>query len=60
MVNNAINKQKDHPRQVVVTDIIIAMNKKQKENHNIVLAMDKNEPFTNASGGIARICRERM
>ena len=51
-------KRKDHPRQAVITDIIFAINKKQKENHNIVLAVDENEPFINASGGIARICRE--
>ena len=51
-------KRKDHPRQTAVTYIIIAINKKEKENHNVVLAMDGNEPFTNASGGIARICRE--
>ena len=51
-------KIKDHPRQAVVTDITIIINKKQKENHNIVLTMDDNEPFTIASGGIARICRE--
>ena len=51
-------KRKDHPRQTTITDIIIAINKKQKENHNIVLAMDGNEPFLNASGGIARICQK--
>ena len=51
-------KRKNHPRQTAVTYIIIAINKKEKENHNVVLAMDGNEPFTNASGGIARICRE--
>ena len=51
-------KRKDHPRQAAVTDIIIAINKKQKDNHNIVLAMDGNDPFTNTSGGIARACRE--
>ena len=51
-------KRKEHPKQAAITDIIIAINKKQKENYNIVLAMDGNEPFLNASGGIARICRE--
>ena len=51
-------KRKDHPRHAAMTDIIIEINKKQKENHNIVLAMDGNELFINASGGIARICRE--
>ena len=51
-------KIKDRPRQAAVTDITIIINKKQKENHNIVLTMDDNEPFTIASGGIARICRE--
>ena len=51
-------ERKDHPRQAAITDIIITINKKQKETHNIVLAMDGNEPFKNASGGISRICRE--
>ena len=47
-------KRKDHPRQVAIIDIIIAIKKK----HNIMLAMDGNEPFLNPSGGIARICRQ--
>ena len=51
-------KNKENPRQAAITDIIITINKKQKEDHNIVLAMDGNEPFLNDSGGIARICRE--
>ena len=51
-------KRKEHPRQAAIADIIIAINKKQEENHKIVLAMDGNEPFLNASGGIAKICRE--
>ena len=37
-------KRKEHPKQAAITDIIIAINKKQKENHTIVLAMDRNEP----------------
>ena len=53
-----MQQTKSHLRQAAVTDIIIAINKKQTENHKIVLAMDGNEPFTNPSGGIARICRE--
>ena len=51
-------KIKNHPREAAITDIIIVINKKQKENHNIVLAIDGDEPFINDSGGIARICRK--
>ena len=47
-------KIKDHRRNAAVTDIIIAINKKRNEGHHIVLAMDRNEPFINASGGIAK------
>ena len=50
-------KRKDHPRNVVVTDIIITI-KKRNEGHHIVLAMDGNKPFINASGGISKICRD--
>ena len=53
-----MQQTKSHPRQAAVRDIIIAINKKQTENHKIVLAMDGNEFVTNPSGGIARICRE--
>ena len=49
---------KEHPRDAAITDIIIAINKKRNEDHNIVLVIDGNEPFFNSSGGIARICRE--
>ena len=50
--------RKEHPRDATITDIIIAINKKRKEDHNIVLAIDGNKPFFNSSRGIARICRE--
>ena len=51
-------QRKEHPRDAAITDIIIAINKKRNNNHNIVLAIDSNVPFFNSSGGIARICRE--
>ena len=51
-------QRKEHPRDAAITDIIIAINKKRNEDHNIVLAIDGNEPYFNSSGGIARICRE--
>ena len=46
-----------HPRDIVFTDIIIVINKKRNEDHNIVLAIDSNESFYNSSGGISRICK---
>ena len=49
---------KEHPRDEVITDIIITINKKKNKDHNIVLAIDGNEPFFNSSRGISRICRE--
>ena len=51
-------QRKKHQRDAAITDIIIAINKKRNEDHNIVLAINGNEPFFNSSGGIARICRE--
>ena len=50
-------KRKDHPRNGTVTYIIIAI-KKGNEGHHIVLAMDGNEPFINASGDIVKKYRE--
>ena len=46
---------KEHPRDAAITDIIIAINKKRNEDHNIVLAIDSNERFFDSSGGIVRI-----
>ena len=51
-------QRKEHPRDAAIADIIIAINKKRNEDHNIVLTIDGNEPFFNSSGGIASICRE--
>ena len=49
---------KEHPRDASITYIIIAINKKRNEDHNIVLAIDSNERFFDSSGGIVRICRD--
>ena len=47
-----------HPHQVAITDIIEAIKKKQKEGHEILIALDGNMKFTQAKGGIARLCHE--
>ena len=51
-------KRKDHPRKASVIDIVIAITK-VNEGHHLILAIDGNTPFTNASSGIAKICREK-
>ena len=40
-------ERKEHPRDATITDIIIAINKKRNEDHNVVLAIDGNEPCKN-------------
>ena len=51
-------QRKEHSRDAAIIDIIIAINNKRNDDHNIVLAIDGNEPFFNSSGDIAIICRE--
>ena len=58
MVSNATKKQKDHPHKAVIIDIITVINKMVKEGHDIILSIDGNEHFSNASIGIAKLCRE--
>ena len=55
MISNAAKKRKYHPRNTVVTDIITTI-KKRNEGPYILLSIDWNEPFINASEGIAKIC----
>ena len=50
-------KRKDHPRRASVIDIVIAI-KKVNKDHHLILAIDGNTPFTNASSGITNICRK--
>ena len=58
MVNNATNKKKRTSKTGSNYRHNNRNKQKQKEDHNIVLAMDGNEPFLNDKGGITRICRE--
>ena len=51
-------QKKEHSRDAAITDIIITINKKRNDDHNIVLEIDGNKPFFNSSGGIAKICSE--
>ena len=51
-------KRSIHPHQATLTDIIDAIKKKQKEGHGIFIALDGNEKFTQAKGGIVRLCHE--
>ena len=58
MINNATYKKQRTSKTGSNNRYNYCNRPKKKEIHNIVLAMDGNEPFLNASGGIARICRE--
>ena len=51
-------KRKDHPNKAAIIEIIITINKKVKEGDDMILSIDGNTPFSNASGGISKICRE--
>ena len=51
-------QRKYHLYKIAVINIIIAINKKVNEGRHIIITIDGNEPITNASGGIAKICRE--
>ena len=51
-------KRNIHPNQAAITDIIEAIKKKQKEGHAIFIALDGNEKFTQANGGIVRLCHD--
>ena len=47
----------EHPHDVVIKDLIKTIKTKQKDNNEIIVAMDGNIPFTSAKGGIAKLCR---
>ena len=55
-----LQEQKRHiyPHQAAIIDIIEAIKKKQKEGHKIFIALDENEKFTQAKGGITRLYHE--
>ena len=49
--------RKDYPYQAAIQNIIIVINKKVKEGHDIILFVDGNEHFINAAGGIVKLYR---
>ena len=51
-------KRKDHPNKAAIIEIIITINKKVKEGDDMILSIEGNEPFSNAPGGITKLCRE--
>ena len=51
-------KRKYHPYKAAIQDIIIAMNKKFKESHEIILSIDGNELSINVVGKILKLCRD--
>ena len=48
----------EHPHKATITDAIKEIKKFQKDGHEIILLIDGNEAFTNAKGGIAKLCKE--
>lgn len=48
-------KRKYHQHEAEISDIIIAISKKVKEGHDIILSIDVNELFTNVAGGIEKL-----
>jgi len=49
------NRTTIHPHDAAVTDLIIAIKRKQKDRHEIIVTMDGNEAFVSSKGGIARL-----
>ena len=47
-----------HPHKAAIIDIMAEIKKKQKEGHEILIALDGNEKFIQDKGGIARLCHE--
>ena len=51
------NRLNIHPHDAAINDLIIAVKGQQKHHHDIVVTMDGNEPFVNARGGVAKLCK---
>ena len=47
-----------HPHKASIIDIIEAIKKKQKEGHEVLIALDGNEKFIQDKGEITRLCHE--
>ena len=48
------NRTNIHPNDAAINDLIIAVKRKQKHYHEIIVTMDGNEPFVNLKEGIAK------
>lgn len=47
----------EYPYDAIIKDSIKTIKTKQKDNHEIIVAMDGNEPSTSAKGGITKLCQ---
>ena len=46
-----------HPHDAAITDLIIAIKRKQKDRYETMITMDGNEAFVSSKGGISRLCK---
>ena len=44
-----------HPHDAIINDLIIAIKRKQKDNHEIIVTIDGNELFVSTKGEISRL-----
>ena len=51
------NRLNIHPHDATINNLIITVKGKQKHSHDTVVTMDGNEPFVNAKGEIAKLCK---
>ena len=51
------NRQQ-HPHKATIDDLIVEIKNKQKNRHEIIIIMDRNEEFTSSKRGIEKLCRE--
>ena len=47
-----------HSHKAAIIDIMEAIKKKQKEGHEVLIALDGNEKFIQDKGEITRLCHE--
>ena len=51
------NRTNIHPRDATINDLTIAVKRKQKDYHEIIVTMDGNDSFVNTKGGISKLCK---
>jgi hypothetical protein len=51
-------KTSPNPRKQFITDLIVFINQKQSQSHEIILNLDANEPLGEESQGIAKLMQE--